>query len=392
MTNNLQSLPALVPRTNLSQRIQQELEFFPAVAVLGARQVGKTTLARQIASQTLESTTLLELESQTTRRALSNAPEFILRNSTGLVIIDDVQRQPELLAVLKRIGEDPNRQARFLLFSRTSPDLIQGMSESLSRTVRFIDASGFSLDEIGFQNQNRLWLRGGLPRSYLSKDDDAARRWLDSYVRSYLERDVLSLDPRVNPTLMARFLRMLAHRHGFSWNASEIAGSLGIRDPMVNRFRDTLLSSFMIRSLPAWFNDLGKRLIKSPKIYLRDSGILHYLLSLSNFSELSTHPCFSASWEGFALEQTMVAHGDHDSFFYRTQRGTELDLLLLRKGKRWGFEFKCLDAPRTSKSMHIAIKDLDLEHLWVIYPGTQAYPLTESITALPLQQVHCIDI
>ena len=306
------------------------------------------------------------------------------------MIIDDVQRQPELLATLKRIGEDPNRHARYLLFSSTSPDLIQGGSESLSRGVRFIDASGFSLNEIGYNHQNRLWFRGGLPRSYLSKDDDAARRWLDSFVRSYLERDIFSIDPRVTPALMERFIIMLAHRHGYTWNASEIGDSLGIRNRVVNRFRDILLDSLMIRSLPAWFNNLGKRLIKSPKIYLRDSGILHYLLGLTSFSELSSHPCFGASWEGFALEQTLIAHGDHDSFFYRTQRGTELDLLLLRNSKGWGFEFKCADKPRTSKSMHIAIRDLDLEHLWVIYPGTHSYHLTESITALPLRQVSSL--
>lgn len=306
------------------------------------------------------------------------------------MIIDDVHRRPELLAILKRIGEDPNRQARYLLFCNTSPDLIQGVSESLSRTVRFIDASGFSLDEIGYNNQNRLWFRGGLPRSYLSKDDDAARRWLDSFVRSYLERDVLSIDSRTNPVLAERFMGMLAHRQGYTWNASELGGSLGIQDRIVNCLRDILLGSLMIRSLPAWIDHLGKRLIKSPKIYFRDSGIHHYLLGLTSFSELSTHPCFGASWEGFALEQTLIAHGTHDSYFYRTQRGTELDLLLLRDGKRWGFEFKCVDKPRTSKSMHIAIRDLDLEHLWVIYQGTQSYPLTDSITALPLWQVSSL--
>ncbi|MYI77711.1 MAG: DUF4143 domain-containing protein, partial [Gammaproteobacteria bacterium] len=297
---------------------------------------------------------------------------------------------PELLAILKRICEYPNRQVRLLLFGSTSPDLIHGVSESLSRTVRFIDASGFSLDEIGYNNQNRLWFRGGFPRSYLSKDDDAARRWLDSYLRSFLERDVLSIDPRASPALVERFIVMLAYRHGYTWNASEIGGSLGIRDRIVNRFRDVLLGSLMIRSLPAWLDILGKRLIKSPKIYLRDSGIHHYLLGLTSFSELSAHPSFGASWEGFALEQTLAAHGAHESYFYRTQRGTELDLLLLRDGKRWGFEFKCVDKPRTSKSMHIAIGDLDLEHLWVIYPGTQSYPLTELITALPLRQVSSL--
>ncbi len=390
MINNLQFLPALVPRTKLLQCIEQELAQCPVVAVLGARQVGKTTLARRIASQTSEPPTLFELESHTTRKALSEAPEFVLRNSTGLVIIDNVQRHPELLAILKRICENPNRQAQFLLFSSTSPDLTQGVSESLSRTVRFIDMCGFSLDEIGFNNQNRLWFRGGLPRSYLSKDDDAARRWLNSFVRSYLERDVLSIDPRATPVLVERFIGMLARHHGYTWNASQIGDSLGIRDRAVNRFRDILSNSLMIRCLPAWSDNLGKRLIKSPKIYLRDSGILHFLLGLTSFSELAIHPCFLSSWEGFALEQTLVAHGSHESYFYRTQRGTELDLLLLRNDKRWGFEFKCSDAPRTSKSMHIAIKDLNLEHLWVIYPGTKSFPLTESITTLPLGQVSSL--
>ena len=387
MINNLQSIPALVPRTKLLQCIQKELAHFPVVAVLGARQVGKTTLVRQIASQTEEPTTLFDLESHTTRKALSEAPELVLRHSTGLVIIDEIQRQPELFNILRRIDEDANGQARFLLFGSASPDVIQGVSESFSRTVRFVDMCGFSLDEIGFNNQNRLWFRGGLPRSYLSKDDDAARRWLNSLVRSYLERDVLSIDPRATPALVERFIEMLARHHGYTWNASHIGDSLGIRDRVVNRFRDILLDSLMIRGLPAWSDNLGKRLIKSPKMYLRDSGILHFLLGLTSFSELAIHPCFRSSWEGFALEQTLVAHGSHDSYFYRTQRGTELDLLLLRNDKRWGFEFKCSDAPRTSKSMHIAIKDLNLEHLWVIYPGTKSFPLTESITTLPLGQV-----
>lgn len=390
MVNILQSLPALVPRTILLQRVQQELRDRPVVAILGARQVGKTTLARQLASQTTNPTKLFDLELQTARRALSSTPEFVLRNSSGLVIIDEIQRQPELLSILKRIGEDPNRQARFLLTGTASIEVLKGITEQLSDTIRFIDVSGFTLDEIGFNNQNRLWIRGGLPRSYLSRDDDTACRWLDSFVRSYLERDVLSIDPRANPSLLEQFLGMVAHRQGYIWNASEIGNSLGIGTRAVNRFRDILLGSMMVRSLPAWLDNLGKRLIKSPKVYLRDSGILHYLLGLTTFSELSTHPCFAKSWEGFALEQTLIAHGTHNSYFYRTQRGTELDLLLLRNGKRWGFEFKCWDEPRTTKSMHIAIKDLDLEHLWVIYPGSRSFALSESITALPLRQVSSL--
>ena len=380
-----------VQRTRFLRTIKQGMKEFPIVALLGARQVGKTTLARQVMTQSKEPTTLFDLETQTGRAALASTPELLLRNSTGIVIIDEIQRQPELFTLLRPICDDPNRRARFLLLGSASPDLLQGVSETLAGRIQFIDVSGFSLEEIGEDNQNQLWLRGGFPRSYLSKDDRAARRWLEAFAQTFLERDVLSLDPRVSPPIVDRFWRMLAHRHGHTWNTSEIGGSLGMRTRAVNNFHDILLGSFMIRSLPAWFENLGKRLIKSPKIYLRDSGILHYLLGLSNFSQLSSHPAYGASWEGFALEQTLVMHGDHDAYFYRTQRGTELDLLLLRNGKRWGFEFKCSDAPRATKAMQIAIKDLDLAHLWVIYPGRDTYPLTESITVLPLGQGNSID-
>ena len=370
----------------LLQSINQGLQEFPVVALLGARQVGKTTLARQVMSHSQVETTLYDLETQAARAALSSTPELLLRKSTGIVIIDEIQRQPELFALLRPICDDPTRRARFLLLGSASPNAVKGVSDTLAGRIRFIDVSGFTLDEVGEDNQNRLWARGGFPRSYLSKNDGAAHRWLESFARTYLERDVLALDSRVAPTMMDRFWRMLANRHGFAWNASEIGGSLGVRDRTVNHFRDILLGSFMIRSLPAWFENLGKRLIKSPKIYLRDSGILHYLLGLSTFSEISTHPAFGASWEGFALEQTLVTHGGHGAYFYRTQRGTELDLLLIRNGRRWGFEFKCSDAPRTTKSMQIAITDLNLAHLWVIYPGPESFPLTESISALPLRK------
>lgn len=391
MSDSLHTVPALIPRTRLVHTIQQDLEEFPVVALLGARQVGKTTLARQVTTQSKEPTTLFDLETQASRNALSSTPELLLRNIPGLVIIDEVQRQPELFALLRPICDEPNRQGRFLLLGSTSPDLVRPVSETLAGRIQFIDVSGFSLDELGENNQNRLWLRGGCPRSYLSKDNGAASRWLEAFTRTYLERYVLALDPRVTPTMMDRFWRMLAHRHGHTWNASEIGGSLDVRQRVVNHFRDLLLGSFLIRSLPAWFENAGKRLIKSPKIYLRDSGILHYLLGLSTFSDLSTHPSYGASWEGFALEQTFVAHGDHDAYYYRTQRGAELDLLLLRDGKRWGFQFSCSDAPRTTKSMQIAIQDLNLAHLWVIYPGTESYPLTNTITVLPLRQVSGLD-
>ena len=384
MSNNLQSIPALCPRTRLLNTIQQALAEFPVVALLGARHVGKTTLARQIMTRSNKPVTLFDLATQASSTALFTTPDLLLRNSSGLVIIDEIQRQPNLYSLLRPICDDPNRRTQFLLLGSASPDLIQHSPDVLTGRIRTIDVSGFSLDEMGSGNQMRLWLRGGLPRSYLSKDDRSAHHWLEVFTRTYLERDVLSLDPRATPSLVDRFLRMLAHRHGYTWNASEIGGSLGVRQRVVKHIRDLLLGSYMIRSLPAWVENLGKRLIKSPKIYLRDSGILHHLLGLSTFSELSHHPSYGSSWHGFALEQIIGAHGDHDAYYYQTQRGTKLDLLLLRDGKRWGFQFSCSDAPRTTKAMHIAIKDLNLSHLWVIYPGEQSYPLTETVTVRPL--------
>lgn len=387
MSNNLQSIPALIPRARLLQTIQRALEDVPVVALLGPRQVGKTTLARQIVTRWNEPVTLFDLATQASRTALSDTPELLLRNSEGLVIIDEIQRQPNLFSLLRPICDDPNRRARFLLLGSDSPVLSQHTPDVLVGSIRTIDVSGFSLDEMGRGNQIRLWLRGGLPRSYLSKDDRSANEWLEVFTRTYLERDVLSLDPRATPSFVDRFLRMLAHRHGYTWNASEISGSLGVSQRAVKHVRELLLGSFLIRLLPAWFENLGKRLIKSPKIYLRDSGILHHLLGLSTFSDLSNHPSYGSSWHGFVLEQIFCAHGDHDAYFYRTQRGTELDLLLLRNGKRWGFQFSCSDAPRTTKSMHIASQDLNLSHLWVIYPGEQPYRLTETVTVLPLGYV-----
>ena len=384
MSNNLQSIPALIPRVRLLQTIQRVLEDVSVVALLGLRQVGKTTLARQIVTRPNEPVTLFDLATQASRTALSDTPELLLRNSEGLVIIDEIQRQPNLFSLLRPMCDDTNRRTRFLLLGSASPDLIQNTPDVLAGRIRTIDASGFSLVEMGMENQIRLWVRGGLPRSYLSRDDRSAHHWLEVFTRTYLEQDVLSFDPRATPSLVGRFLRMLAHRHGYTWNASEIGASLGVGQRAVKHIRNLLLGSYMIRSLPAWFENLGKRLIKSPKIYLRDSGILHHLLGLSTFSELSNHPSYGSSWRGFALEQIIRTHGDHDSYFYRTQRGTELDLLLLRNGKRWGFQFSCSDAPGTTKSMHIAIKDLSLSHLWVIYPGEQLYPLTATVTVLPL--------
>ena len=211
---------------------------------------------------------------------------------------------------------------------------------------------------------------------------------MQSFTRTFLERDIPALGSRVAPEALARFWKMLAHFHGQTWNASELGRSMDVSATAVNHYRDLLAGTFMIRVLPPWFENLGKRTVKSPKIFLRDSGILHFLLGLDEMAELAMHPRYGASWEGFALEQTLLAHGEREAYFYGTQRGAELDLMLLRRGRRWGFEFKCTDAPRTTRSMHIVLEDLGLEHLWIVYPGDLEYPLTEAMTALPLKKVN----
>ena len=227
-------------------------------------------------------------------------------------------------------------------------------------------------------------MRGGFPRRV---PRCSSMGWMQSFSRTFLERDIPGLGSKVSPEALGRFWRMLAHYHGHTWNAAELGRSMDVSVTAVNHYRDLLAGTFMIRVLPPWFENLGKRMVKSPKVYLRDSGILHFLLGIEDMAELYVHPRYGASWEGFTLEQTLLAHGQDQAYFYATQRGAELDLLLLRWGKRWGFEFKCTDAPRTTKSMRIVIEDLGLEHLWVIYPGDLEYPLTQDITALPLKKI-----
>ena len=364
----------------------------PAVALLGARQVGKTTLAAQVASAWNGPSTVFDLEVTATREALSATPERVLRECEGLVVLDEVQRMPGLFEVLRPICDAPDRKAVFLLLGSASWDLIKGISETLAGRILFVDVGGFSLAEVGPEEQDRLWMRGGFPRAYLARSSAAWTRWMGSFTRTVLERDVPGLGSRVSPAALGRFWRMLAHYHGQTWNAAELARSMDVSVTAVNHYRDLLAGTFMIRVLSPWFENLGKRIVKSPKVFLRDSGILHFLLGLEDRRDLPLHPRYGASWEGFALEQTLLAHGERDAFFYATQRGAELDLLLLRHGRRWGFEFKCTDAPRTTKSMHVVTKDLDLEHLWVLYPGDQEYPLADAMTALPLKNIHTLQL
>ena len=376
-----------VARPSLLTSIETGVAEVPAVALLGARQVGKTTLARQATAAWSGPSRILDLEVPSVREALTQTPESVLRGSQGLVVIDEVQRMPSLFEILRPICDDPARNSVFLLLGSASLDLIKGVSETLAGRIAFIDVPGFSLVEVGGEHQNRLWLRGGFPRAWLATSSGAWLRWMESFTQTFLERDIANLGSRVSSTALGRFWRMLAHYHGRVWNATELGRSMDAGPATINAYRDLLAGTFMIRVLPPWFENLGKRLVKSPKVYLRDSGILHFLLGIEEAEELPMHPRYGASWEGFALEQTLIAHGDREAYFYATQRGAELDLMLLRRGGRWGFEFKCSDAPRTTRAMHIVIDDLGLRHLWVVYPGNVSYPLADRITALPLADI-----
>ena len=354
--------------------------------------MGKTTLAQQIVAAWEGPSTVYDLELPAVREAFHTTPERLLRGGEGLVVIDEVQRVPELFEILRPICDDPERRAVFLLLGSASWDLIRGVSETLAGRISFVDVGGFSLDEVGEENQDRLWMRGGFPLAYLAESDAACALWMESFARTFLERDIPGLGSRVSPETLGRFWTMLAHVHSQTWNASSLSRSMGVSVNAVNRYRDLLAGTFMIRVLPPWFENVGKRVVKAPKVYLRDSGILHHLLGLESMDDVVRHPVYGPSWEGFALEQTLIAFGARQAYFWGTHRGAELDLMLLRGGRRWGFEFKCADAPRTTRSMHSVSEDLGLQHLWVVYPGDLEYPLTEKITAVPLKKIRQIKV
>lgn len=381
-----------IERKAIIADILRRLDNASAVGVLGARQVGKTTLSRQVEALWPGPVTRFDLELPADRDALSQSAQTVLGQCEGLVILDEVQRLPELFTLLRPLCDRPDRSTRFLLLGSASWGMVKGVSESLAGRIQFVDVSGFSLVEAGGDSLYPLWFRGGFPQAFLSRSDAEAMEWHEAFGRTFLERDIANLGFAAAPEALRRFWMMLAHYHGQTWNGSRLAEALGASRATVDRYRDILAGTFMLRVLPPWFENLGKRLVKSPKVYLRDSGVLHQMLGMTEAMDLPRHPQYGASWEGFALEQTLIAHGQRDAYFYGTQRGAELDLLLLRRGRRWGFEFKCADAPTTTKSMHIALEDLKLEHLWVVYPGPLRYPLSKKITALPLCEMPHIEL
>ncbi len=371
----------MLDRPEPLESIRDIFRIHPIAALLGPRQCGKTTLARFLAGR--EPSTFFDLENPVDLQRLS-APMTALQNLENLVVIDEIQRQPKLFELLRVLVDRPDNAARFLILGSASPTLVKGVSESLAGRVGFVDLSGFSLSEVGSDRQQVLWNRGGFPRSYLAAGDEAAYAWRQDFIRTFLERDIPQLGITTPAETLRRFWTMIAHFHGQVWNAAQLARSLGASEKTARRYLDILAGSFMVRILPPWFENLAKRQVKSPKIYLRDSGLLHALLQLEALQDVQGHPKLGASWEGFAIEHIVNGLKTRDAYFWATHSGAELDLLVMKKGKRLGFEFKYSDAPTLKRSMHIALENLRLDRLWIVYPGEDTYDLKDRISAVPL--------
>ena len=372
----------LVPRPRVLEAIRLALKRSPVAALLGPRQCGKTTLARQLTSTDSH---FFDLESSLDRQSLAVAAEGTLGPLRGLVVLDEVQTMPELLPVLRVLADRRGAPARFLLLGSASPDLIRGASETLAGRLAFVQLGGFDVNETGPDNTARLWARGGFPRSFLAEDDAGSYAWRQDFIETFLSRDAARFGIALPPEGLRRFWTMIAHLHGGPLNAAELGRALSLDQKTASRYVDILCGTFLVRRLPPWFENTGKRLVKAPKIYLRDSGLLHALLGLRTPAEVRSHPRLGASWEGFALEQTVgLFQAERDAYFWGTHGGAELDLLITRGGVRVGFEFKYTESPATTKSMHVALADLKLKRLFVVYPGQRRFELDQGITALPL--------
>jgi predicted AAA+ superfamily ATPase len=359
----------------------------PVVALLGPRQCGKSTLARAIARRN-PGTTFFDLEDPRDVARLDD-PMLALAEPAGLVVLDEIQRRPELFPSLRVLADRRPLRTRFLVLGSASRDLLRQSSESLAGRIEYLEMDGFALDEAGLEKFGSLWVRGGFPRSLLARTESASVSWRREFVRTFVERDLPQIGSNVSSSTIRRFWTMLAHYHGQIWNASEFARAFGVSEASVRRYADLLVETFVVRRLPPWSENLGKRQVKSPKLYIADTGILHSLLGIESRAGLESHPKVGASWEGFGMSQVMERLGASrdECYFWATQAGAELDLLVIRGDRRMGFEFKRTVAPQVTKSMHIALEDLRLSSLDVVHAGDQTFPLREGIRALSLKRI-----
>lgn len=369
------------------RRVELLLDEFPVVALLGARQVGKSTLARQLVDSRPGPSAWFDLENPVDLTRLAD-PGLELRPLRGLVVLDEIQRLPEVFPLLRVLADRPGTPARFLVLGSASPALLRQTSETLAGRVAFHELDGFGLDEV--DDLERLWLRGGFPRSYLASSAPASRRWRDGFVQTFLSRDVPELGSLVPSTTLHRFWTMLAHWHGKVWNGAELGRAFGVSHTTVRRYLDLLTSVFMVRQLQPWHENIAKRQVRSPKVFINDSGLLHALLGLTTRTDVVSHPVVGASWEGFVIQQVIHLLGarPEQCYHWSTHSGAELDLLILAGNRRYGFEVKRAEAPRLTASMRTAFETLRLERLDVVHAGAQSYRIAPGIRALPATELN----
>lgn len=371
------------------EQIRKLLEEFPVVGLIGARQVGKTTLARALAEQSEGEVTIFDLESSRDLTRLQD-PLAALEGLRGLVVLDEIQLRPELFPTLRVLSDRPDSRARFLVLGSASPGLLRQGSETLAGRIAYHELSGFDVSEVGREQSDQLWLRGGFPRSFLARSEPASLRWRQQFIRTYLERDLAELEVRLPPATMRRFWSMIAHYHGATWNASELARAFGVSYKTVQSYLDTLCSTFMAQRLEPWFENLAKRQVKAPKIYLTDTGLLHALLGIRTREDLLGHPKVGASWEGFVIQE-ILSHLDAEpgeSYFWGLHTGAELDLLVRRGNVKLGFEIKLTSSPRITPSMRSAKENLGLDELVVVFAGDDSFPLTQGIRAVGFRRLR----
>ena len=358
------------------------------VALLGPRQCGKTTLARKFVPAAAHN--YFDLEEPTSFARLDE-PETALRPLKGLVVIDEIQRRPELLPLLRVLADRRPLPARFLILGSASPELLRRSSETLAGRLETVPLAGFRLTDLGNAARNRHWVRGGFPPAYTARTETDSLAWRQQFIQTFLERDIPQLGVGIPAVALRRFWSMTAHYHGQTWNGAELARALAVSEPTVRRYLDLLTGVYMVRQLPPWFENVGKRQVKAPKVYVRDSGLLHALLGIGTRRELESHPKVGASWEGYAVEETLKALNPDQAYYWATHQGAELDLLLFRRGRRIGIECKRTDAPVLTSSMRTALSDLKLSELLVVYPGERSYRLAARVRVLPLTRLLTTD-
>lgn len=369
----------MIPREYDQGVLRTLMEEFPVTAILGPRQSGKTTLAHGFAADHF-----FDLENPADQAMLADA-QLALEPLAGLIAIDEIQRKPDLFPLIRYLVDTHSHQ-RYLILGSASRDLIRQSSESLAGRIAYHELQGFRLGDVGVDHWRKLWLHGGLPPAFTARRDDQSRRWLNQYIATFLERDIPQLGITIPAATLRRFWTMLCHYHGQLINYSEFARSFGVADMTVRRYLDILAGTFMVRLLQPWQVNIGKRLVKRPKIYLRDSGVLHALMAIETERDLISHPKLGASWEGYALESAARSIGKrHEELaFWATHTGAEVDLFWQAHGRNWAIEFKYSSGPKLTKSMTTAVADLSLAHLWVVYPGERTFPLAQQVTAFPL--------